>query len=174
MHETHIKFDRGAVMTRIWNTFRVVLAFVIAIFFSAAGAHAQQQIPRVALKGGESAEVLNIFDIVNCRSVATASPEVEVLEGPPEVSVTIKEQPIIPRAYNCANPVPGGKVVVTAKDVGERKEAKLTFRVKYKGRTGDRQWSYVYNVSLFPGVPSAAHSTPPTNPAESIQPASPH
>jgi hypothetical protein len=39
--------------------------------------------------------------------------------------------------------------VVTAKNVQESKEAKLTFRVKDKGRTGDRQWSYVYNFYHF-------------------------
>ena len=45
---------------------------------------------------------------------------------------------------------PGGRVVATAKSVDVPKEGKLTSRVKYKGRTGDRQWGYVYNVSLFP------------------------
>jgi hypothetical protein len=67
-------------MTRTRNKFGVILALGIAAIFSAGGAHGQQ-IPRIGLKSGESAEVLNIFDIVNCRSVATASPEVEVLEA---------------------------------------------------------------------------------------------
>jgi hypothetical protein len=127
-----------------------ILHLVIAIFAGTTGARAQQHPPGIALKSGESAELMNVFLILNCRSIALGSPEVEVLEGPPEISVTIKEGMIIPRAYNCANAVPGGKVVVTAKDVDQPKEAKLTFRVKYKGKNGDRQWSYVYNVSLFP------------------------
>jgi hypothetical protein len=46
--------------------------------------------------------------------------------------------------------VPGGKVVATAKDVKEPKEAKLTYRVKYKTKDGDRQTSKVYTISLFP------------------------
>jgi hypothetical protein len=46
--------------------------------------------------------------------------------------------------------VPGGKVVATAKDVKEPKEAKLTYRVKYKTKDGDRQTSNVYTISLFP------------------------
>jgi hypothetical protein len=168
---------QGRLMTPIWNSFGAALAFGIAIFVGATDAPAQRNTPRIALKSGESAEVLNVFLIANCRSIAIGSPELEILEGPPELSVTIKEQPIIPRAYNCANPVPGGKVVVTAKDVDERKEAKLTFRVKYKGKAGDRQFSYIYNVSLFPGAPrtgDSGHSTPPTNPAGSGEPASPH
>ena len=150
MHEARIKSAQRMVMTRIWNTFCVILSFSIAVFVGAAGADAQQNPPRIALKSGESVELMNVFLIINCRSIAIGSPELEVLEGAPELSLTIKEQPIIPRAYNCANPVPGGKVVATAKDVDEPKEVKLTFRVKYKGKSGDRQWSYIYNVSLFP------------------------
>lgn len=137
--------------TRRERVFHAALALVVATFHGAEAAYAQQT-PRIVLKSGESAELLNVFNIVNCRSVAIGSPEVEVLDGPPEISLTIKEQPIVPRAYNCANPVPGGKVVATAKDVDAPKEAKLTFRVKYKGRNGERQWGYVYNVSLFPEV----------------------
>ncbi len=42
------------------------------------------------------------------------------------------------------------KVVATAKEVKEPKEAKLTYRVKYKTKDGDRQTSNVYTISLFP------------------------
>jgi hypothetical protein len=37
-----------------------------------------------------------------------------------------------PRGPNCTKPVPGGKVVATARDVKEPKEAKLTIRLKFK------------------------------------------
>jgi len=129
--------------------FQSALWFALATFVSPNIAHAQQA-PRIVLKSGESANLLNVFNIVNLRSVAIGSPEVEILEGPSEISLAIAKQQIIPRAYNCANPVPGGKVVATARNVDVPKEGKLTFRVKYKGRTGDRQWGYVYIVSLFP------------------------
>ena len=32
----------------------------------------------------------------------------------------------------------------------EPKEAKLTYRVKYKTKDGDRQTGHVFNISLFP------------------------
>ncbi len=136
-------------MTQIWNTFRVILSFGTAIFVGTAGAHAQQN-PRIAMKSGESVELMNVFLIANCRSIAIGTPEVEILEGPAEVSLAIKEDMILPRGYNCANPVPGGKVVATAKAVDEPKVGNLVFRVKFKGKSGDRQISYTYNVSLFP------------------------
>jgi len=137
-------------MTRIWLNIRGLLALCTAIFIGAASANAQQNSPHIALKGGESAELMNLFFIINCRSVMIGSPEVEILEGPAEVSLSVKEEPILPRAQNCANTVPGGKLLVAAKDVDEPKEGKLTFRVKYKAKSGDRQFSYTYIVSLFP------------------------
>jgi hypothetical protein len=80
------------------------------------------------------------------------TPVIEVLEGPDEVTLTIKEGKVVPRVngQNCANPVAGGTIMATAKDVEEAKESKLTFRVMYKTKDGDRPRSSVYLVSLFP------------------------
>ena len=150
------------------------ILYLVSILSGVTTALAQQRVPRIAFKSGESIQLMNVFDIVNCRSVAITAPEVEVLEGPPELTVTIKEQPIVPRAYNCANPVPGGKLVVTAGEIDRPKEAKLTFRVKSKARNGDHQWAYVYDVSLFPAAPPAENSAPATPKTESAEPASPH
>ena len=77
-------------------------------------------------------------------------PQVEVLEGPQQVSLSIKEEMVLPRRQNCANKVPGGILMATAKDVSEPKETKLTYRVNYKTKDGDRQRSHVYLLSLFP------------------------
>jgi len=73
-----------------------------------------------------------------------------ILEGPAELTLAIKEDMVLPRVLNCANRVPGGILVATAKDVKDPVEAKLTYRVKYKTKDGERQTSRVYNVSLFP------------------------
>ena len=75
---------------------------------------------------------------------------IEILEGPDEVTLALKEGMALPRRQNCAKQVPGGTVVATAKDVTEPKQGKLTYRVKYKTKDGDRQTSRVFNVSLFP------------------------
>ena len=120
-----------------------------ALLFSGAGVHAQAP-TRIALKSGESAELGLVYWIINCASIVVGNPEVEVLEGPEELTLEIKKGNVIPRAQNCAKPVPGGTLVATAKEVKERKDAKLTYRVKYKTKDGDRQASGTYNVSLFP------------------------
>ena len=77
-------------------------------------------------------------------------PVLDVLEGPPELTVTLKEGMILPHAQKCTRQVPGGTVVATAKEVKEPKDARLTIRLKFKTKIGERQSSNVYIVSLFP------------------------
>jgi hypothetical protein len=40
--------------------------------------------------------------------------------------------------------------MATTKEVAEPKQARLTYRLKYKTKDGDRQTSHAFNVSLFP------------------------
>jgi hypothetical protein len=117
------------------------------LFFSCAGVHAQT---RIALKSGESTELGLLYWITNCASIMVGNPEVEVLEGPAELTLSVKPGMVLPRAQNCAKPVRGGTLIVTAKEIDEPKQATLIYRIKYKTKEGDRQRSGTYNVSLFP------------------------
>ena len=135
---------------------RVLLTLVLAaIQFSVAamigaGAQAQSELPRLVAKNGESVELHSVFFVASCRSIMIGLPEVEVVEGPPEVTLSIKEEPVLPRRLNCANKVPGGTLSLNAKGITESKEAKLVYRLKYKTKDGDRQTSRTYVISLFP------------------------
>src|SRR5216684_4018634 len=71
------------------------------LFFSCAGAHAQT---RVALKSGETTELGLVYYISNCASIMVGNPEIEVLDGPPELTLSFKPGMVIPRAQNCAKP----------------------------------------------------------------------
>ena len=89
--------------------------------------------------------------MVNCRSLLTGPIVAEVLEAPPEVTVTIREQKVIPRKLDCANEVPGGRLILTAsKDIKERTQGKVTIRLKYPTKDGERQMSRQLDVTLFP------------------------
>lgn len=128
----------------------VQLKVIIALLAIAlCGANAQAQ-NRVALKSGDSIELGTVYWVANCRSIMVGLPEIEILEGPPEVTLSIKAGPVLPRRQNCAATVPGGTLIATAKDIKEPGEAKLTYRVKYKTKDGDRQRGNVFNISLFP------------------------
>ncbi len=128
------------------STRNLIAAFTVALATGGA-AHAQD---RVALKSGESVELSAVYWVINCRSVMIGIPEIEILEGLDAVSLAIKQGMVMARRLNCPKPVPGGTLVITAKDVSEPTEGKLTFRLKYKTKDGDRQLSLVYRVSLFP------------------------
>jgi hypothetical protein len=127
-----------------------VLYLVAAILAGATVAHAQQNPQRISLKSGESTELRNYFYIVNCQSIMIGTPVLDVLEGPEELTLALKEGMVVPRANNCPKPVLGGTVVATAKEIKEPIEAKLTIRLKYNTKSGERQSSSVYIVSLFP------------------------
>ncbi len=102
----------------------------------------------IAAKSGESVDVIPVYGARKCRSVLTAPPEVEVLQGPPEVKLSVREDMVTPR--NCAAKIKGGVVVASIGEIKQPIEGKLTFRVKYKTKDGANQVGHTYKVSLFP------------------------
>ncbi len=41
-------------------------------------------------------------------------------------------------------------MTITAKDIDDQSYSKLTLRITYKTKDGDRKFSQVFNLSLFP------------------------
>jgi len=132
------------------------MAVVAASVFVGAGlggyslASAQDALRPIAVKNGESVDLGTVYYVSNCRSIMVGLPDIEVLEAPSGVAVSIREEPVLPRRQGCAAKVAGGTLVLTAKDVTEPAEAKLTYRVNYKTKDGPRQTSHAFIVSLFP------------------------
>src|SRR5215475_7380236 len=88
----------------------VVRAVAVAMWFaglSVGAAHAQAE-GSIAMKSGENVELGPVYWVSNCRSVTLGLPEVEILEGLPGVTLSIKEAMVLPRRQNCANKVSGG------------------------------------------------------------------
>ena len=121
--------------------------------FNIAGAHAQTPvIQTIALKSGETQDLGPVYLVRHCRSIAVGKPEVEILDGPANLAVTIKEGEVVPRNQGCANKVPGGTLQLTApKEIDDPSFTRLVIRVTFKTRAeGDHKVSVVYNVSLIP------------------------
>jgi hypothetical protein len=129
-----------------------VLQLGIAFVLSETVANAQTIIgsPTIALKSGESTEVGPVYWVINCKSLLKSTPEVEILDGPPAVTASIKEELVLPRFQNCASKVPGGTLVLAAKDIEDPSYTRLTIRVTFRTRDGDRRLSQVFNLSLIP------------------------
>jgi hypothetical protein len=136
------------------KTLLAILPIGIAAALGGAESQAQTRAivgsPNIALKSGESAELGNLYFISNCKSVLTSTPTVEVLDGPPGVTVSIKEEMVMARAQKCAAPIKGGKLFVAAGDIQDQSFSTLTLRITYKTRDGERKLSQSYNLELFP------------------------
>ena len=114
-------------------------------------AQAQQNLTqRIAAKSGETIELFNVFAQVNCRSILLATPEVEVLEGPAELTLTVKEQMVPVPKFDCPNKLKGGTIMAVIGKIDHPIEGKLTFRVKYKTKAVNNQVAHTFYYSLFP------------------------
>ena len=115
-------------------------------------AQARSALPSVALKSGESVEIGDLYFVSSgtCRSLLKDLPVVEVMEGPSEVTASVKEAMVVPREQGCSQKVKGGRLVLTAKDIEEYSTSKLTVRITFHTKDGDTQRSNSFNLTLFP------------------------
>ena len=51
----------------------------------------------IALKSGETDQLTDLYFVSNCKSILKSAPEVEILDGPPGVTVSVKEDMVLPR-----------------------------------------------------------------------------
>ena len=141
-------------MRNLWRVFPVLALSCFASSFVNDGATAQTiyfGVSDIALKNGENTELAEVFYIgANCKSLLKATPEVEILDGPPGVTAAINEAKVVPRTVGCASPVPGGKLVISAQGIEDYSRSRMVLRIKFKTSLGDRQLSRDVNVSLFP------------------------
>ena len=128
----------------------VVLALVVAGGLDVR-AQTVADVPSIALKSGEATELGDLSWVTsNCSSLLTGTPTVEIIDGPPGVTLAVKDAMVMPRAQNCAKRVAGGKLMIIAEKIEDASRSALTIRVTYKTKDGERKFSQTYNLSLFP------------------------
>lgn len=129
-------------------------SFALASFLANGIANSQTihvPVRNIVLKNGETTEFADIWMISrDCKSLMSGTPQVEVMEGPPGVTVEIRPAQVVPRQLSCANPIAGGKLFIAAKGVEEYSRSTMVLRVTYKTRSGDRQKAEHISVTLYP------------------------
>ncbi len=115
-----------------------------------ANAQITPDLPSLSLKSGEVIEVMDLWWSVNCKSLLKDVPVAEILEGPTEVTVSVKPAMVFARAQNCSEPITGGKLFLAAKDVADYSTSKLNIRITYDTKDGERIVSESYNITLLP------------------------
>jgi hypothetical protein len=128
----------------------VGLALMTAASTPARSQINQALMSEVALKSGESVELGDLLWTVNCRTYLKGLPQVEILDGPPAVTVAVKEKMILPRFKQCAKRVPGGTLSLTAGDITDESYTTLRLRIKYNTLEGPRDRSVSLRVALIP------------------------
>ena len=103
-----------------------------------------------ALKSSESVEVMDLYWVVNCISQLTGHPEVTILDGPPGVTTSVTEAMVTPRFQQCAKPVKGAKLKLSADKVDDQSYSMMTLRITYKTKDGERARSMTFSLALFP------------------------
>jgi hypothetical protein len=136
----------------MWRNGLAVFVLCVLVQLTVVQVRAQTIIgaPTLALKSGETTELGDVYWTVNCRSMLTGVPRAEILEGPPGVTINVREAMVTPRWNACPKAVQGGKLLLSAKDIQDQSYSNITIRVTFKTKDGDRQLSKTYNLSLFP------------------------
>jgi hypothetical protein len=142
----------GSKLPAVILAIQLGLAAGLVAVLGAATTNAQTaNAQNVAIKSGETLELQSLYWVQNCRSVVIGQPEVQILEGPPDVKVTIKEDNIVPRIQGCSSKIKGGILLLTApQEIDDSGAARLVVRIKFKTREGERTQSLIYNLSLIP------------------------
>jgi hypothetical protein len=132
----------------------LILALLVFMLFGGNAVQAQtieRSVLNIALKSGETTELGDVYFISStCKSMLKATPVVEILDGPPGVTVAINPAKVVPHYYSCASPVAGAKLLLTASDIQDYSFTRLVLRITYKTVDGDRQRSENFNIALFP------------------------
>jgi hypothetical protein len=131
-----------------WAT--ILLTLALTSIPGADPAIAQADVKKLTVKNGESVELGAVVWTVNCQSTMVGLPEVEVLEGPPGIALTIREERVLSVRNNCPAKFPGGTLMLAVTGVTQPIEAKLTYRLKYKTLDGPRQRANTFILSLQP------------------------
>ena len=133
------------------------MSFRVAIFYGrlllplvVVSGSALAQDGTLKAKSGEVIDLLPVFRQVNCRGTLLETPVVDVLQAPPELTLSIKDQMVEVPEQRCPAKIKGAMVVVTVGQVRQPIEGRLIFRVKYKGKYRESQTGHAFDFSLSP------------------------
>lgn len=104
----------------------------------------------ISLKAGESADLGAVFWQNNCVSILKNIAGVDMLDGPPGVELGIREESVVARRQQCPNKLPGGVVILTAKEITKKFSGTIKYRVRYNTEDGEKQSTHSKEISLFP------------------------
>lgn len=104
----------------------------------------------MSIRKGESIDLDAVYWQRNCESILLHFDGVQLMEGPPGLSLLIRQEPVWARHRNCRNHLYGGTVVLTATNVTEKFEGTIHYRVTYSTKEGNKQSNHSKKVIVYP------------------------
>ena len=129
------------------DTFHVRNA-AMALVAAASCLSAQGQ--ELSLKPGESADLGAVYWQSNCVSILKKIAGVDLLDGPSGIELSVRKESVAARRQNCSAELPGGVVVLTAREIPQKFSGTIKYRVRYSTEDGDKQSSHSKEIALFP------------------------
>ena len=112
------------------------------------GSSADAQV--ISLKSGETVQLGPVYWVANCKSLLKSFSGVDILEGPPGLRLSIKEDMVYARRQKCPDKVKGGYVMATVKEVKTAVSGTLKYRVRYSTVDGQQQSNHSVTINLYP------------------------
>lgn len=125
-------------------------AIAAGLSLLSAPAIGQQHKPTYAIKGSETIDLYSVYWIQNCKSILKSFGGIDVLQGPSQVTLALREQPVNATRQHCRAPVKGAVVTATGKGITQPSTSDLTFRVRYNTTDGPKQSVFTVEMKLFP------------------------
>ena len=135
------------------NVSRVLLAACLLVGAGLLGSIEAQAQSRNLHSGG-SVDLGSVYWIDNdsCKSRLKSVESVEVIEGPPGVTLRLRNEPVLPIQHQCKAAVPGAMVVLTAGQVAKTGSYRIKYRVHYiMFDTGRTTSDHTARVNLIAG-----------------------
>jgi hypothetical protein len=123
-------------------------AFVLVTSISVA---ARAEDRAITIKNGETVELAQLYAVLKCQNNMRGLPTAEILVGPPQLSLSLKEAMVVPRSLpNCKQHVPGAILSVTANGVTETSTSRIIVRWRYDKFDGVSHSGRNYGVTMTP------------------------
>jgi hypothetical protein len=108
----------------------------------------------ISIRDGESVPLGKVYWIsyATCESLFKSVQQVDMMEGPTEISLKFEPGKVLAMRENCKKEVNGGTVMATAKGVTEPMDVILTYRVHLTTKDGRHDTTKRYRVLLFPAA----------------------
>ncbi len=127
-----------------------MLAVILCAAVAAPGF--ADDIREITLIEGESIDLARVFWInyKTCQSSFIRVEGIDVLESPPGLSLSIRDEQVDTAPYANCGKKPGGTIVATARGIQEKESGPLVFRVRYQTQSGLEQSTHRFVINLYP------------------------